>query len=117
MISSLVENTCKQFVYIDVIYFFVMHETSVHTVFEPLMKKTPSLLFMLHEEKDFPSVDSILCILPRLLHSNTADEDACPVYKYVFRRHILCYSTFFHGPKGFLKEQFSFFSTAFFDAK
>jgi hypothetical protein len=39
MISSLAKNTCTQFVYIDVIYFFVMHETSVHTVFEPLVKK------------------------------------------------------------------------------
>jgi hypothetical protein len=38
---------------------------------------------MLHEEKDFPSVNSILHIFPQLLHSNTADEDACPVYKYV----------------------------------
>jgi hypothetical protein len=55
-------------------YFFVMHEISVHTVFEPLEKK-PSLHFMLHEEKDFPSVDSILSILPRLLHSNTAGKD------------------------------------------
>jgi hypothetical protein len=99
-------------VYIDVIYFFVMHETSVHTVFEPLVKKTPSLLFMLHEEKYFPFVDSILHILPQLLHSNTAAEDACPVYKYVHRRHILCYSTFM-VQKVFSKEQFSFFSTAF----
>jgi hypothetical protein len=39
-----------------------MHETSVHIVFEPPAKKTPSLLFMLHEEKDSPSVDSILSI-------------------------------------------------------
>jgi hypothetical protein len=39
MIFSLAENTCKQFVYIDVIYFFVMHETSVHTVFELPVKK------------------------------------------------------------------------------
>ena len=38
MISNLAKNTCKQFVYIDVIYFFVMHETSVHTVFELLEK-------------------------------------------------------------------------------
>jgi hypothetical protein len=56
-----------------------MHETSVHTIFEPLAKKTTSLLFMLHEEKDFPSVDSILSILPRLLHNNTADKDSPPV--------------------------------------
>jgi hypothetical protein len=77
MIFSLAEKTCKQFVYIDVIYFFVMHETSVHTVFELPVKKSPSLLFILHGEKDFPFVDSILHILPQLLHSNTADEDAC----------------------------------------
>jgi hypothetical protein len=39
----------------------VKHETFVLTVFEPLAKKkTPSLLFMRHEEKDFPSVGSIL---------------------------------------------------------
>jgi hypothetical protein len=31
-----------------------MHETFVHTVFEPLAKKTPSLLFMRREEKDSP---------------------------------------------------------------
>jgi hypothetical protein len=66
-------------VYIDVIYFFVMHETSVHTVFETLAKKTSSLLFMLHEEKDSPSIDSIVRILPRLLHGNTANEDSSPV--------------------------------------
>jgi hypothetical protein len=56
MISSLARNICKQFVYIDVIYFFVMHETSVHTVFE-LLEKTSSFLFMLHEEKDSLSID------------------------------------------------------------
>jgi hypothetical protein len=56
-----------------------MHETFVHTVFEPLAKKTPSLLFMLHEEKDSPSIDSILGIIPQLLCSNTADEDSPPV--------------------------------------
>jgi hypothetical protein len=46
--------------YINVIYFFVMHEIFVQTVFE-LLEKTPSLLFMLREEKDSPYV--------------TADED------------------------------------------
>jgi hypothetical protein len=50
---------------------------------------------MLHEEKDFPSVDSIVHIFPQLLHSNVADEDSSPVYKYIWRRHILCYNTFF----------------------
>jgi hypothetical protein len=64
--------------YIDVIYFFVMHETCVHTVFESLAKKTHSLLFMLHKEKDSPSVISILNILPQLLYSN-AVEDSPPV--------------------------------------
>jgi hypothetical protein len=64
---------------INVIYFFVMHETFVHTIFEPLAKKTPSPLFMLHEEKDSPSVDSILGIMPQLLCSNTADEDFPPM--------------------------------------
>jgi hypothetical protein len=66
-------------VYIDVIYFFVMHETSEQIVFELLAKKAPSLLFMLHEEKDSPSVDSIVCILLRLLHGNTTDADSSPV--------------------------------------
>jgi hypothetical protein len=28
-----------------------MHETFIHTVFEPSAKKTPSLLFMLREER------------------------------------------------------------------
>jgi hypothetical protein len=70
-----------------------MREISVHTVFEPL-EKTPSLLFMLHEEKDFPSVDSILSIFPWLLHSNTADEDSSCVKIYLLNaclvlRHIL----------------------------
>jgi hypothetical protein len=65
--------------YINVIYFFVMHDTFEHTIFEPLVKKTPSLLFMLHEEKDSPSVDSILGIMPWLLFSNTIDEDSPPV--------------------------------------
>jgi hypothetical protein len=39
---------------INVIYFFVMHEIFVHTVFEPLTKRTPSLLFMLRKEENFP---------------------------------------------------------------
>jgi hypothetical protein len=39
--------------YINVIYLFVMHKIYVRTVFEPLAKKTPSLLFMLHKEKNF----------------------------------------------------------------
>jgi hypothetical protein len=39
------------YVYIDVIYFFAMHEICVHTIFEPSAKKTPSLLFMLRKEK------------------------------------------------------------------
>jgi hypothetical protein len=51
---------------------------------------------MLYEEKGFPSVDPTVRILPRLLLSNSADEDACLAYKYVCRRHILCYNTFFH---------------------
>jgi hypothetical protein len=38
--------------YINVIYFFAMHETFVSNIFELLAKKTPSLLFMLREEKD-----------------------------------------------------------------
>jgi hypothetical protein len=44
--------------YINVIYFFVMHETFVRTVFELLAKKTPSLLFMLRKEKDSPYVNA-----------------------------------------------------------
>jgi hypothetical protein len=42
-------------------------------------EKTPFLLFMFHEEKDSPSVDSILGIMQRLLCSNTADEDSLPM--------------------------------------
>jgi hypothetical protein len=49
--------------YINVIYFFAMHEICVHTVFEPSAKKTPSLLFMFCEEK-----------LPRQLYNIIADE-------------------------------------------
>jgi hypothetical protein len=64
---------------INIIYFFVMHESFVHTVFELLAKKTPSLLFMRREEKDSPSVGPILGIMPQLLCSNTADEDPFPV--------------------------------------
>jgi hypothetical protein len=56
-----------------------MHESFVHTVFELLAKKTPSLLFMRREEKDSPSVGPILGIMPQLLCSNTADEDPFPV--------------------------------------
>jgi hypothetical protein len=41
--------------YINVIYFFVMHETFVRTVFELLAKNT-FLLFMLRKEKDSPYV-------------------------------------------------------------
>jgi hypothetical protein len=33
-----------------------MHEICVRTVFELLAKKTPSLLFLLREEKDSPYV-------------------------------------------------------------
>jgi hypothetical protein len=47
-----------------------------YTPFLAAGEKTPSLLFMLHEEKDSLSVDSILGIMPRLLCSNTADEDS-----------------------------------------
>jgi hypothetical protein len=46
-------------VYINVIYFFAMHEICVHTIFEPSAKKTPSLLFMLHKEKN-PSIEKLL---------------------------------------------------------
>jgi hypothetical protein len=56
-----------------------MHETFVHTIFEPLAKKTPSLVFMCHEEKGSPSVGSIPGIMPQLLCSNTVDEDPFPV--------------------------------------
>jgi hypothetical protein len=75
MISGLARNTCKQFMYIDVIYFFVMHETFVHTVFESLAKKHLPF-FSSFTKKDSPSIESIVCILPRFLHSNTADEDS-----------------------------------------
>jgi hypothetical protein len=39
-------------VYINVIYFFAMHEICVHTIFEPSTKKIPSLLFMFRKEKN-----------------------------------------------------------------
>jgi hypothetical protein len=46
------KQTSSFCMYINVIYFFAMHETFVSNIFELLAKKTPSLLFMLHEEKD-----------------------------------------------------------------
>jgi hypothetical protein len=45
------KQTSSICIYINVIYFFAMHEIFVRTVFE-LWRKTPSLLFMCHEEKD-----------------------------------------------------------------
>jgi hypothetical protein len=39
------------YVYINVTYFFVMHEICVHTIFLAFGKKTPSLLFMLRKER------------------------------------------------------------------
>jgi hypothetical protein len=44
-----ISNVCM---YINIIYFFVMHEIFVRTVFEPLAKKTPSLLLMLCKEEN-----------------------------------------------------------------
>jgi hypothetical protein len=56
-----------------------MRETFVHTVFELLAKKTPSLLFTLHEERNSPSAETILNIILWLLYSNTVDEGTIPV--------------------------------------
>jgi hypothetical protein len=50
MCTKQISNIC---IYINVIYIFVMREIYVHTIFEPLAKKTPSLLFMLCKE-NFP---------------------------------------------------------------
>jgi hypothetical protein len=66
--------------YINVIYFFVMHEIYAHTVFEPSAKKTPSLLFMLRKESFLNA---------------TIDEGWPCIIQYVCRRYTLCYSTFF----------------------
>jgi hypothetical protein len=51
--SSFVRNKHQVFVcmYVNVIYFFVLHETFVRTVFEPLAKKIHSLLFVCRKEK------------------------------------------------------------------
>jgi hypothetical protein len=65
--------------YINVKFFFVMCENFVHTVFEPLAKKTPYLLFTLHEERNPPSAETILNIMPWLLYSNTVDKGTIPV--------------------------------------
>jgi hypothetical protein len=43
---SRTSNIC---LYINVIYFFVMHEMYVLTCFLAFGEKTPSLLFMLHK--------------------------------------------------------------------
>jgi hypothetical protein len=47
-------------------------------------KKTPSLLFMIRKEKNFSYA--------------TVDEGQLRVVQYISRRHMLCYSTFFHDP-------------------
>jgi hypothetical protein len=54
--------------YINVIYFFVTHESCVHTIFLAFGEKTPSLLFMLRKEKITPS-------MPWLLYNIVDDED------------------------------------------
>jgi hypothetical protein len=43
-------------VWINVIYFFVMCETFILNVFWAASEKTPSFLFTLHEERNFPSL-------------------------------------------------------------
>jgi hypothetical protein len=88
MISSPARNICKQFVYIDVIYFFVMHETSVHTVFE-LLEKNIFLSFHASRRKRFPFYRLVVCILPRLLHSNTPDEDSSCVKIYLPKAYFV----------------------------
>jgi hypothetical protein len=45
-----------------------MHESCVHTIFEPSAKKTPSLLFMLRKEK-------ITSSMSQLLFNIVVDED------------------------------------------
>jgi hypothetical protein len=82
---------------INVIYFFVMHETFVYTVFEPLAKKHLPFFSCFTKKKIF------LLLIPYwvLCHS------CCVVILimkipllckkiYIYRRHILRYSTFFH---------------------
>jgi hypothetical protein len=61
-------QTSNIYMYINVIYFFVMHESCVHTIFEPSAKKTPSLLFMLRKEK-------ITSSMSQLLFNIVVDED------------------------------------------
>jgi hypothetical protein len=84
--------------YINVIYLFVMHEIYVHTVFEPLAKKTPSLLFMLRKE-NFPYA--------------TVDEGWPRVVQYVRRRYMLSYSTFFCGSISIFEGAISLFLHGF----
>ena len=78
------KQTSSFCMYINVLYFFVMHEAFVRTVFEPLAKKTPSLLFMHRIEKDS--------------HYTIVDEDFLRVGVYICRRHDLCCSISFHNP-------------------
>jgi hypothetical protein len=70
--------------YINVIYFFVMHETFVRTVFEPLAKKHLPFFSCVAKKK--------------YSHYAIADEDLLRVGVYIYRRHDLCCSISFHNP-------------------
>jgi hypothetical protein len=64
---------------INVIYFFVMRETFVHTVFEPLAKKHLPF-FSRFTKKEFRFfAKTILNIMSWLLYNNTIDEGTIPV--------------------------------------
>jgi hypothetical protein len=65
-----------------------MHETYLHTVFEPSAKKTPSLLFMRREEKD-PSFVKISKLCKQGIPSFVTG-----LMKLYFSKLILCLSTF-----------------------
>jgi hypothetical protein len=100
--------------YINVIYFFVTCETFVHTVFEPLAKKTSSLLFTLHEERSSPSIETILNIMSWLLCNYNVDEVTIPIYIYIPKAYFVLLVHSFMSRHVYSKEQFSF-STAFVD--
>jgi hypothetical protein len=57
---------------------------STYVPFLAFSEKTPSLLFMLRKEENFSYA--------------TVDEGYLRVVQYICRRHMLCYSTFFHDP-------------------
>jgi hypothetical protein len=103
--------------YINVIYFFVMRETFVHTVLSHWRKNTfPS--FHASRRKKSPSAETVLNIMSWLLCSYTVDEvPSMCVYIYMTKAYLVLLVHSFMSRQVYLKEQFSFFSIAFVDAK